>query len=149
MNLKNYTSSVPVVNSINKIEHRLVSAGATHIVKMYDYNERPTGISFQINVNDLPHVFKLPAKVEKVFEVLWKEVRRPRPGTKKNVEMQAQRTAWKLLSDWVEVQVSLLKIEQIELFEAFLPYHYDIQHDQTLYQKIKAGGFKQLNQANK
>ena len=36
MNLKNYTSSVSVVNSINKIEHRLVSAGATHIAKVYD-----------------------------------------------------------------------------------------------------------------
>lgn len=40
MNLKNYTSSVPVINSIAKIEHRLAQAGATHIAKEYD-RERP------------------------------------------------------------------------------------------------------------
>ena len=61
MNIKNYTSSTPVVNSINKIEHRLTSAGATHIAKMYE-QERPVGMIFQISINNILMTFKLPAK---------------------------------------------------------------------------------------
>ena len=125
MNLKNYTSSVSVVNSINKIEHRLVSAGATHIAKVYDDEKNVKGITFQIPVNDKPLIFKLPAKSESVFNVLWGGVRRPRPETKENIQQQAARTAWKLLSDWVDIQISLIKIQQVELLEVFLPYCWD------------------------
>ena len=125
MNLKNYTSSVSVVNSINKIEHRLVSAGATHIAKVYDDEKNVKGITFQIPVNDKSLIFKLPAKSESVFNVLWGEVRRPRPETKENIQQQAARTAWKLLSDWVDIQISLIKIQQVELLEVFLPYCWD------------------------
>ena len=127
MNLKNYTSSVSVVNSINKIEHRLVSAGATHIAKVYDDEKNVKGITFQIPVNDKSLIFKLPAKSESVFNVLWGEVRRPRPETKENIQQQAARTAWKLLSDWVDIQISLIKIQQVELLEVFFPYCWDPQ----------------------
>ena len=119
MNLKNYTSSVSVVNSINKIEHRLVSAGATHIAKVYDDEKNVKGITFQIPVNDKPLIFKLPAKSESVFNVLWGGVRRPRPETKENIQQQAARTAWKLLSEWVDIQISLIKIQQVELWKYF------------------------------
>ena len=146
MNLKNYTSSVSVTNSINKIEHRLVSAGATHIVKLYDDEQTLTGITFQIAVGDNPLLFKLPAKAESVFNVLWGEVRRPRPETKKNVQQQAARTAWKLLSDWVDIQISLIKIEQVEMLEVFLPYCWDPSTDKTYFDKLKESKFKALAQ---
>jgi hypothetical protein len=46
MNIKNYTSSVPIGNSISKIEHRLAQAGATHISKSYEEG-KPIGMMFQ------------------------------------------------------------------------------------------------------
>ena len=109
----------------NKIEHRLVSAGATHIAKVYDDEKNVKGITFQIPVNDKSLIFKLPAKSESVFNVLWGGVRRPRPETKENIQQQAARTAWKLLSEWVDIQISLIKIQQVELLEVFLPYCWD------------------------
>lgn len=36
--------------------------------------------------------------------------------------MQADRTAWKLLQDWVEVQASLIRIGMSTATEVFLPY---------------------------
>lgn len=149
MNLKNYTSSVSVVNSINKIEHRLVSAGATHIAKVYDDEKNVKGITFQIPVNDKSLIFKLPAKSESVFNVLWGGVRRPRPETKENIQQQAARTAWKLLSDWVDIQISLIKIQQVELLEVFLPYCWDPATDKTYFDRLRENKFQSLAQYNK
>jgi len=149
MNLKNYTSSVSVVSSINKIEHRLVSAGATHIAKVYDDDKNVKGITFQIPVNDKPLLFKLPASSESVFNVLWKEVRRPRPDTRKNIQQQADRTAWKLLSDWVDIQISFIRMEQVEFLEVFLSYCWDPVTDKTYFDKIRENKFQALAQYNK
>lgn len=145
MNIKNHTSGVPSDRSVNLIEHRLIGAGATHIAKIYDGEpKRLKGITFQIPLNGVPLLFKLPAKTESVFKVLWAEVRRPQPNTKKNIEDQAERTAWKILADWVDIQISMIKLDQAEFIEVFLPYSYDPRKDQTLFEKFKENNFKQL-----
>ena len=51
MNIKNYTSSVPVERSVMLIEHQLSRAGAQTISKWYDENKDLAGISFQIVTN--------------------------------------------------------------------------------------------------
>lgn len=82
MNIRNYTSSVPVTNSINYIEHRLSTAGASHIAKFYEGN-RPVGMMFQITHNNVPLTFKLPAKSESVFNVLYNSVKGHDPQQRK------------------------------------------------------------------
>ena len=146
MNLKNYTSSAPMLNSIAKIEDRLASAGATHISKSYQ-DGKPTGMIFQIPSNGIPITFKLPAKVEKVYDYM---IKQKKYGYKKEVKettlRQAQMTAWKLLSDWIEVQVSLITLDQVEAAEVFLPYAFDITYQKTFFQLMKENNFKLLNQ---
>jgi hypothetical protein len=146
MNLKNYSSSVPMINSIARIEHRLAQAGATHIAKSYD-KERPIGMIFQIPINEIPLTFKLPAKAEKVLDFMIKQKSRPPKKTQlENMRMQADRTAWKILADMVDIQVSNIQIDQTEPTEAFLSYLYDGNKDQTLFEKMKEASFniKQL-----
>lgn len=137
MNIRNYTSSVPVINSINFIEHRLASAGATHIAKFYEEN-RPVGMIFQITHNNVPLTFKLPAKSLAVFNVLFNAVKRPRPSTKETIRSQSDRTAWKILSDWVDIQITMIQLEQAEFTEVFLPYFYDLKTNKTLFEKVAA-----------
>ena len=150
MNIKNYTSTVPSDRSVSFIEHRLVSAGATHISKVYEGEPlRLRGITFQIPINGIPLLFKLPAKTDAVFKVLYAEVRKPRPTTKQTIEEQAERTSWKILADWVDIQISMIKLEQAEFIEVFLPYSWDPNKNQTLFEKFKDGGFKQLMSSNK
>lgn len=149
MNLKNYTSSVPVINSIGRIEHRLAQAGATFISKAYaeDKSGRSIGMIFQIPVNNVPVTFKLPAKTERVFDFMIKQRNRPpKQSQKEAILMQADRTAWKILSDWIDIQVSMIQLDQAEAIEIFLPYVYDGKTDRTLFDKMKEGNFKQLNQ---
>lgn len=144
LNLKNYTSSAPVINSINRIEHKLALAGATHIAKTYD-GEKPVGMIFQIPIQNIPMTFKLPAKPDNVFECMKKQRNRPPKGSAlETLRLQAARTAWKILSDWIDIQVSLIQVGQVEAIEVFLPYAYDGKSDQTLFEKMKENNFKQL-----
>lgn len=143
MNLKNYTSTTPVSSSMGKIEKCLVNAGATNISKTYEQNVC-TAITFRMLVNTHPVFFQLPAKVEACFDVMWKEVKRPRPNTKQMIREQAERTAWKIVCDWVEVQLSMIMLDQAEALEVFLPYVYNPQTDQTFYHQLKEKAFKAL-----
>jgi len=146
MNIRNYTSEVSVDKSISLIEHCLVSAGATHIAKAYDQEGHSKAMLFQLVVADQHMTFKLPARWEKVFDKMWRQVLRPRKGTREKMMEQAQRTAWKLLYDQISVQTSNILIEQQDAVEAFFPYLYDGKRDKTVYEIAKGNGFKQLTQ---
>jgi hypothetical protein len=144
MSIKNYTSSVPVERSVMLIEHQLSRAGAQTISKWYDENKDLSGISFQIVANAQSFIFRLPAKWKACEKVFLREIRRPTPEKNKRAKEQAQRTAWKILYEWVLIQTSMIELEQAEVIEVFLPYAYDPSTDKTFFEKIQAGGFKQL-----
>lgn len=143
MNLKNYTSEVSAQNSMNKIEKALVAAGATDISKGYKEGIC-VDIKFRIVHNGLPMFFKLPAQVDACFKILWRDIKRPQPGTEDRIKAQAERTAWKIISDWVDCQLSMIMLQQAEMLQVFLPYAYNQQKDQTFFEQIKDGGFKAL-----
>lgn len=143
MNLKNYTSTVPAITSMGRIEQALVKAGATDISKKYS-DGVCKAIIFRMVVNNQTIFFQLPAKVDKCFDVLYKEVKRPRPDTKDNIRSQAERTAWKIISDWVDIQLSMILLEQADALEIFLPFAYNPATETTFYNQLKDGGFKAL-----
>lgn len=142
-NIKNYTSTVPIERSIMQIEELLVNAGATHISKFFNDN-MPEGILFQIPIsNTLMPVFKLPSKVKQVEKIMG--------ANTEAQKLQAHRTAWKLLHEWVHIQITMIKLEQISPIEAFLPYTYSESKNQTFYEQLeeeqkKTGSIKLLTQ---
>ena len=150
INLKNYTSTVTASTSMANIEKYLVEAGATDISKKYE-NQICTAVRFRMihKTPEAPNLgtplfFELPAKVDACFKVLWAEVKRPQPDTKKKIWQQAERTSWKIISDWVQVQLSMIQLEQAELLQVFLPYAWNPQTEKTYFQTIKDTGFKAL-----
>ncbi len=144
MNIKNYTSTVPASTSMARIEKALVSGGATDISKKYDQCVC-TGITFRMLIMGRdPMFFQLPAKIEPCFNVLWKEVKRPQADTKQKIREQAERTAWKIIADWVEIQLSMIMLEQAEPLQVFLPYVYNPAKEQTFYEQLKENSFKAL-----
>ena len=149
MNLKNYTSTVPANTSMGRIQNSLVQAGATDISMKYDPQTKTCiAITFRMIVSvGIPLFFKLPANVDPCFRILYKQVKRPLSDTKKRTMEQAERTAWKIVSDWVEIQLAMILMEQAEPMQVFLPYVYDPAKDQTFFEMIKEGGFKALPQS--
>ena len=141
--MKNYTSTVSATKSMNKIEHYLAQNGVLNISKTYNDNHIEA-IYFQVNVNGATIPFKLPANVEACYNVLKLQRRRPpNKSQEKALREQAERTAWKIISEWIEIQMSLIEMEQAEFMEIFLPYV--ALNDTTFYNKIKKDGFKLLS----
>ena len=145
MNIKNYTSTVDASRSMAKIEELLVEIGATNINKQYT-NKICTGITFLLFDQQLQQTipFHLKAQVEECFAILWKDVKRPRPDTRATLQIQANKTAWKILSDWTEIQCSMILLGQAKPLQMFLPFMYDMKTSETLFDKIANGKMKLL-----
>lgn len=141
--IKNYTSSVPVDRTLARIEAALVKGGATGIAKEYK-DQDLTALSFSIVMPEPQGrmAIRLPANAEAVYQTMRAAVKRPRAGTLAKLKEQANRTAWKLMQDWVEVQCSLIEMHQAEFLQVFLPYVWNGK--QTFFTALKANGFKQL-----
>ena len=142
--IRNYTSGTPVDRSVSFIEKKLVEAGARHIAKQYNDGTLCAIVFSLEHPGAKPFPIKLPANVEACEHILLARVRRPRKGTPQKVREQAERTAWKLLADWVDVQVAMIKLGQVEALEIFLPYMFNSFSGTTFYQELKASGFKAL-----
>ncbi len=142
--IKNYTSQVSVDRTISMIETELVKIGVNKIEKTYT-NGVADGIIFSVaipNVSELS--YKLPANIDAAKSVL-KEIPEYRKKNKDWLEAQSRRTAWKIIYDWVTIQVAMVMLKQAEADQVFLPYLYNKLKDQTLYQKIgKMAGYKQI-----
>ena len=141
MKLKNYTSTIDASVSMAKIERMLVEIGATDISKKYQ-DKICTGIVFLYNDKDglgRTLAFRLTAQVDEAFKILYAEIKKPRPGTKEIIMQQANRTAWKVLSDWTEIQCTMIILGQAKPLQMFLPFVYDIKSNETMYEKIMNG----------
>lgn len=139
MKLKNYTSTVPVERTLARIEQVIAQAGAANISKEYNQGVL-TALYFKVKHpggREIP--VRLPADPEAVYQTLRKAVRRYRPGTDARLREQARRTAWKLMQDWVEVQVSLIEMKQAEFLQVFMPYIWD--GERTLFTLLRDRDF--------
>lgn len=144
MRIKNYTSTVPAGKSRMKIQEVLMGLGATQI-SMEVKDNAVVGMSFAV---DLPAgggrlAYRLPARVDAVERLL--APKRNRRDSK--AKDQAERTAWKLLLDWVEVQASLIRIGMTSAQEVFLPYMVS-KHGVSLFAELstRQGGLLALTQ---
>lgn len=140
--MKNYTSNVPVERTISRIEQFLARAGASNIVKRYE-DGQVTELSFLVMMPDKTiHGIRLPINVAAVMKVMKAKVKKPHAGTIKRIEEQAARTAWKLVQDWVEIQLSMIEMEQAEFLQIFLPYLHDGK--KSFFEAFKLGQIKFL-----
>ncbi len=141
--LKNYTSGVPASKSVSHIEECLASHGAKSVVKQYN-DGHLVAVSFFMQIGDRLTPFRLPARINKVESVLHASVKRPREGTLTKLTEQAERTAWKIISDWVDAQMALVELQQAEISEIFMPYMWNERLQQSLYQRLQKMDFNLL-----
>jgi hypothetical protein len=143
VNLKNYTSTVPAMNSAAAIEKLLVEAGATSISKWYE-EKQLKGFLFQMPLNGHMLVFRLPANEELVYKLMLSKHSTPNATKRLTIRAQAQRTAWRTLHEWVQIQVAMIQLEQLEPLQVFLPYNYDQNTGRTFYDQVRGGSVKLL-----
>jgi hypothetical protein len=162
MFLKNYTSDVPVSQTIYRIEQVLITCGIQGITKEYGPAGEVLAITFHAKLegHDKPISVRLPANEAEAQNALWlnyvdgdklspdgKSIHwnSRKRRTWASFKDQASRTAWKIVQDWVEVQMSMVQMKQAELMQVFLPYAWDGKR--TFFAAMKDNGFKLLTAA--
>lgn len=138
--LKNYTTEVSALRSIDLIEKSLIDFGASNIMKEYDQG-KARSLSFIVEVEGMKLPFKVPANIGNVAK--WLRKQKPNAADK-TIQEQAERIAWKQQYEIIYLQLSQIEMTQLEKLEVFFPYLYDVANQKTYYQKIKEGKFKAL-----
>lgn len=146
MFLKNYTSNAPVSQTVYRIEQVLIKCGVSGIEKQYADGGKVLAITFRIELDPgKPMKVRIPVSEHAALEALWKNYKETSPnGNKSKCSFleQSRRTAWKIIQDWVEVQMSMVQMQQADFREVFLPYFWDGKR--TYFTAIKEGGFRAL-----
>lgn len=160
MFLKNYTSEVPVSQTIHRIEDVLIRCGVSGIMKEYGSTAGDIkAITFKIELTaGCPMTVRLPVNVERAQDALFQDYadgeKLSDDGRKiidhytrkkkkwSEFRQQAERTAWRITQDWVEVQMSMVQMKQADFREVFMPYIWDGK--QTFFNRVADAGFRAL-----
>jgi hypothetical protein len=133
MPLKNYTTEVEPETTSGQLIAMLATKGARHVSIHYDESGKPTGLQFMVIVESRPLTFNVPVKHKEVKAAVDAD-KKIEPRYKRGD--YGRRIAWRLLKDWVEVQMAFVECGQAELAEVFLPYAID-RDGLTAYQSFK------------
>lgn len=145
MNIKNYTSSVSADQSITQIERVLVKMGARNVAKEYDEDGKVDAILFSIPRGESVVPIKLPARRAAIKKVLLNQYKRkPTASQEENATQQADRTAWRNVKDWVEIQATMIELDQVEILEVFMPYIYNLAEKKTVFEIARDTNFRKL-----
>ena len=140
--VRNRTSAVPDGKSIAMIQDRLRSIGADEVTIKYATwgDDRYVGaLSFSVDVGGKMVSYRLPAKVERIYEVFIEGFEFTDTQLEKKFA-QAKRTAWKLIFEWIDIQVTMIQLGQVEAAEVFMPYMIVSWDGTTLFDAAMAGG---------
>jgi len=156
--LKNYTSSVPVSETIARIEKLLIRCGVKSIEKEYDPHAQICAVRFKLETEDgkiMP--VRIPVNEDQALQSLWLNYadgeRLTEDGSRllydsykkkrrADFSQQAARTAWRLMQDWIEVQMSMIQLKQADKLEVFMPFVWN--GTESFYQRIKNNGYRAL-----
>lgn len=142
MALKNYTTTIGVHKTLGEIQQILVDHGARKVMYDYDDNGHVTNLSFSVPTPDGDRGIKLPADAQAVLEVLKQQKKAGKIKTNPDYD-QAERTAWRIVKDWIDAQMAILEYQMVQFDEIFLPYMVNDQ-GQTFFQAYKQKQLKEI-----
>lgn len=110
--IKNYSTKVPVLQTVGEIQGILATHGARKVMMDYGDNGQVNAITFALDLNGTLRGFRLEANPHGVISVMKKE-------RTKCTDEQAERIAWRNIKDWIAAQVALVETEQASMAELF------------------------------
>lgn len=143
----NYTTTVAVEQTVGECHKILAGAGASAVSVEYD-DGHPSGLWFRL---DTPHGrrnFALPVDVEAMRRVLVKAEEdglfdRTAKGARSHTGRgtyssygHAERVAWRVVKDWLEANLALIRAQMARLDEVMLPYLM-VDDERTLYRAYR------------
>jgi hypothetical protein len=145
MALKNYTTEVPASRSVQEIQEILQKHGVTGTMMEYEQGTgRIESLAFKIDINGQPWGFRMPLRWRQALQTLYRGKKSVRSmysqqsrivAAERVREEYAYRVAWRILRDWVDVQMALVELDIVQIQEVFLPYVVQ-ENGQTLFENI-------------
>jgi hypothetical protein len=143
MPLLNYTTTVSAHKTAAEVQRLLISGGARAVLAEYEAEEI-TALSFVVATPLGQRSYRLPVNADKVLAVLTAEGVEARYRT----EDQAHRVAWRIVKDWLEAQLAIIRSEMVTFDQVMLPYmHTDPSRSTTVYQLYTESGMGELEAA--
>lgn len=139
MGLKNYTTKVDAKQTIMEIEALLVKFGASDIWKRYD-GETVTALSFAINTEYGKMPFILPLKISEIRQKLIVQANKGNIKLPKRLlqdDVHSINVGWRIIKDWIDAQLTLIELGQVEVEQVFLPYAYNPVTEMTFYETLR------------
>lgn len=137
--IKNYCARADTMQgNAQKIQYALSRIGAKTVSFEYANNGQMSGIGFVIKTLQGEFPVQLPARVDKVAQVMYGSSLADLSETKK---LQSYVTAWANIRDWVDAQCALIETEMVKTEEVFLPYFTD-GAGKTFFENIENQGFQ-------
>lgn len=127
MPLLNYTSNVDADKTAQEIAKILSVHGASAVMTEYK-DGIISSLSFKVDLNGKPLSFRLPCDWRPVLEVMYKKTKAYSKYDSRYEQQQSQwkiqavRTAWRIVKDWVEAQMALVETQMVTTQQVFLPY---------------------------
>lgn len=118
MPLLNYTTTVAASKTVAQIHGLLVEAGARQIGTEYGDAGNIVGVAFVVETLHGPRGFQVPVDAHRVQLVLERE----RVQSRFRTPEAAERVAWRIVKDWLEAQLAIIKTEMVTLDQVMLPY---------------------------
>src|SRR5204863_552686 len=109
--LLNYTTEVAAEKTVSEIQRKLAEAGASQVLHGYDREGNLSELSFRIKTQFGEMAFRLPANIEAVQAILQRQFRSGR--SKFTTKEHAGKVAWRILKDWTDAQLALLRTGQV------------------------------------
>lgn len=78
----------------------------------------------------------MPIRVDECLKVMQKQKKEHPKMQIKATKEQASKVAWRIMKDWIEVQMALLEINMVRFEEIFLPY-IETTDGKTIYEKLE------------
>lgn len=141
MALKNYTTSIPVSQTVSEIHRDLAAHGARKVMFDYDDDGHILAICFSIVTPEGDRAVRLPGNAERVRMVLQRQRNDPKRRDRTKIDAspeQAERVAWRIVKDWLSAQLAILETEMVDVGQVFLPYFVG-RNGQTLYEAYQSG----------
>jgi excinuclease UvrABC nuclease subunit len=131
--LLNFTTEIAAEKTVGEIQRKLAQAGASQILHGYDHDGNLNELSFRIETQFGVMAFRLPANVEAVQAILQRQFKSGR--SRFTSREHATKVAWRILKDWMEAQMALLRTGQVTIEQAFLAYAQNAK-GQTIYETL-------------
>lgn len=131
--LLNYTTKVPSSRTINEMQDALGRAGARRVMVEYA-NGAPAALAFSLPTAHGERLYTLPCDIDAVLRVLKDtDPTLLRTNKIKADREQAEKVAWRVLKDWLEAQLALVRTQMAPLDQVMLPYLH-VAPELTLYE---------------